>query len=160
MARWSRKSNNSEDCDLCSQKLKQLSFKILRKFAYSRAMRKIATTLLFGAFTSLLVYRSASHLLGWYLTGQLGAHKKPVLDGLQVLTYSSDPIRFTIEFDLYLFLLTMGVLGVLTTIRDVLLEVAGPPYLVDLQKTYELVMRIYWLFASSLLIIALFNKIG
>ena len=64
------------------------------------------------------------------------------------------PNRFTIEFDLYLFLLTMGALGVLMAFRDILLEVLGPQYLVDLEPTYQLVMRSYWLLAGSLLIVA------
>jgi hypothetical protein len=121
-------------------------------------MRKIAIALLFGVFTGLLGYMSADRLLEWYRTGQLAVHKKPVLGGPDVLTYSGDPIGFTIEFNLYLFLLTMGALGVLMAFRDILLEVLGPQYLVDLRTTYKLVMCSYWLFASSLLIAAALNR--
>lgn len=123
-------------------------------------MRKISVALLFGAFTGSLAYVSADRLLEWYRTGQLAVHKKPVLGGPDVLTYSGDPIGFTIEFDLYLFLLTMGALGVLMAFRDILLEVRGPQYLVDLQPTYKLVMGSYWLLAGGLLIIATLNRAG
>jgi hypothetical protein len=81
-------------------------------------MRRMTTSLLFGTFMGLLAYVSADRLLEWCRTGQLAAHKKPVLGGSDVLTYSGDPIGFTIEFDLYLFLLTMGALGVLMAFRD------------------------------------------
>jgi hypothetical protein len=117
-------------------------------------MRKIAIALLFGVFTGYLAYVSADRLLEWYRTGQLAVHKKPVLGGPDVLTYTGDPLGFTMEFDLYLFLLTMGALGVLMAFRDILLEVLGPQYLVDLQTTYKLVMCSYWLFASSFLVVA------
>lgn len=122
-------------------------------------MRKIGIAFLFGAFTGALAYVSADRLLDWYRTGQLAAHKKPVF-GPDVLTYSGDPIGFTIEFDLYLFLLTMGALGVLMAFRDILLEVRGPQYLVDLQPTYKLVMCSYWLIAGGLLIVAAFNRVA
>ena len=106
-------------------------------------MRKIGIALLFGVFTGLLAYLSADRLLKWYQTGQLAVHKKPVLGGADVLTYSGDPIGFTIEFDLWLLLLTMGALGVLMAFKDILLEALGPQYFVDLQPTYQLVMRSY-----------------
>ena len=121
-------------------------------------MRKIGLTLLFGAFTSSLVYVSAGRLLEWYRTGQLSVHKKPVLGGPDVVTYSGDPIAFTIEFDLYLFLLTMGALGVLMTCRDILLEILGPRSPFDLQRTYWFVMLSYWLLAGGLLIVAAFSR--
>ncbi len=121
-------------------------------------MRKIGITLLFGAFTGLLAYVSADRLLEWYRTGQLAVHQKPVLGGPDVLTYSGDPIGFTLAFDLYLFLLTMGALGIVMTVRDIMLEVLGPQYVVDLQRTYLLVMCSYWLLAAGLLIVANFNS--
>jgi len=139
-------------------KLKKLTLKVLSNFAYNHMMRKIGLSLLFGAFMGLLAYVSADRLLEWYRTGQLVAHKKPVLGGPDVLTYAGDPIGFIIEFDLCLLLLTMGVLGVLMAFRDILLEVLGPQYLVDLQPTYQLVMRSYWLLAGSLLIVATLNR--
>jgi len=121
-------------------------------------MRKIGIALLFGTFTGLLAYVSADRLLEWYRTGQLAVHKKPVLGGPGVLTYSGDPIGFTLEFDLYLFLLTMGALGVLMAFGDILREVLGPQYRVDLQPTYKFVMCSYWLLAGSLLIFAACNS--
>ena len=123
-------------------------------------MRKIWIALLFGVFTGLLAYVSADRLLEWHRTGQLAVHKKPVLGCPDVLTCSGDPIGFTIGFDLYLFLLTMGVLGVLMAFRDILLQVLGPQYLIELQTTYKLVMCSYWLFAGSLLIVAALNRAG
>ncbi len=77
-------------------------------------------------------------MLEWYRTGRLAMHKKPTLGGSDVLTYSGDPIGFTIEFDLYLFLFTMGALGVLMACRDILLEVLGPQYLLDLRRPISL----------------------
>jgi hypothetical protein len=79
--------------------LKKLTLKVLSNFAYYHMMRKIGLSLLFGAFMGLLAYVSADRLLEWYRTGQLAAHKKPVLGGPDVLTYSGDPIGFTIAFD-------------------------------------------------------------
>jgi hypothetical protein len=137
--------------------LKKLTLKVLRNFAHNHMMRKIGIALLFGAFTGLLAYVSADRLLEWYRTGQLAVHKKPMLGGPDVLTYSGNPIGFIIEFDLYLFLLTMGALGVVMAFRDILLEVLGPQYLVDLQRTYQLVMCSYWLLAGGLLIVATLN---
>jgi hypothetical protein len=83
-----------------------------------------------------------------------------VLGGPDVLTYSGDPIGFTMAFDLDLLLLTMGALGVLMACRDILLEVLGPHYLLDLQPTYKLVMCSYWFVAGGLLIIAAFNRVA
>jgi hypothetical protein len=121
-------------------------------------MRRIGLTLLFAAFTGSLIYVSASRLLDWYQTGQLAVHGKHPLGGPDVVTYLSDPIGFTIEFDLYLFLLTMGVLGVLVACRDIVLEVLGsqsfPQGLLDLRRPYQLVMLGYWLIAGVLLIVA------
>ncbi|MBO4222283.1 hypothetical protein [Bradyrhizobium neotropicale] len=121
-------------------------------------MRKIGLALLFGAFASLMVYVSAGRLLEWYRTGQLAAHKKLVLGGPDIVTYSGDPIGFIIEFDFYLFLLSMGVLGVLIACRDILLEVGGPGSFVDLRRIYLLAMLSYWLLAGGLLIVAAFSR--
>lgn len=101
---------------------------------------------------------SAGRLFGWYQTGQLAVHKKHPLGGPDFVTYLSDPVGFIIELDLYLFLLTMGVLGVLLACRDILLEVLGPQSfpqgLLDVRRTYQLVMLCYWLVAGVLLIVA------
>lgn len=121
-------------------------------------MRRIGLALLFAAFTGSLIYVAAGRLLEWYQTGQLAVHKKHPLGGPDVVTYLSDPVGFTIEFDLYLFLLTMGVLGVLLACRDILLEVLGPQSfpqgLLDVRRTYQLVILCYWLIAGVLLIVA------
>jgi hypothetical protein len=138
--------------------LKKLTLKILRDFAYSHKMRKIAIAILFGTFTGLLAYVSADRLLEWYRTGQLAVHKKPLLGGLDLLTYSGDPIGFTLEFDLYLFLLTMGTLGVLMACRDILIVVLGQQSVLDLRRTYLLVMCFYWFLAGGLLIVATLNR--
>jgi hypothetical protein len=104
------------EVDQVRHKLKKLPVKVLSNFTYDHVMRKIAIALLVGVFTGLLAYVSTD-LLEWYRTGQLAVHKKPVLGGPDVLTYSGGPIGFTIEFELYLFLFTMGALGVLMGIE-------------------------------------------
>jgi hypothetical protein len=77
-------------------------------------------------------------LYEWYLNGQLTMHRKMPL-GPDAVTYSSDPIGFLIEFDLNLFLLAMGTLGVLVACRDVLLEVQGPQDIFDLDRVNQLI---------------------
>ena len=80
---------------------------------------------LFGLFAGLIAYLSAGWLYEWYETGHLAVHRKmPV--GPDAVTYSSDPVGFLIEFDLNLFLIAMGALGVLIAFRDILLETRGP----------------------------------
>lgn len=125
-------------------------------------MRRIGLALLFAAFTGSLIYVSASRLLEWYQTGQLAVHKKHPLGGPHVVTYLSDPVGFAITFDLYLFLLAIGVIGVLVACRDIVLEAFGPNNfpqgLLDLRRTYQLVMLGYWLVAGVLLIVATVTK--
>jgi cytochrome b len=53
--------------------------------------------------------------------------------------YACDPIGFLMEFDLYLFLLAMGTLGVLVACRDVFLEVIGPQSFFDLHGASKLI---------------------
>ena len=99
-------------------------------------MKKIGLTVLFGVFASAIAFVSAGRLYEWYLTGQLTMHRKmPV--GPDAVTYSSDPIGFLIEFDLNLFLLAMGALGVLVACREVLLEVQGPQDIFDLDRVNQ-----------------------
>jgi hypothetical protein len=101
-------------------------------------MKKIGLAVLFGVFASAIACVSAGRLYEWYLTGQLTMHRKmPV--GPDAVTYSSDPIGFLIEFDLNLFLLAMGTLGVLVACRDVLLEVQGPQDIFDLDRVNQLI---------------------
>ncbi|MBR0872913.1 hypothetical protein JQ633_21310 [Bradyrhizobium tropiciagri] len=127
-------------------------------------MRKFGILLLFGCFTWALLYVSTIRLLDWYQTGRLAVHKTSPLGGPGFATYASDPIGFTIEFDLYLLLLTSGALGVLMTCRGILLAVFGPrdflsPHgLLDQRRTWQLVMLCYWVIAIALLIIAAVNK--
>ena len=72
------------------------------------------------------------------MTGQLTMHRKmPV--GPDAVTYSSDPIGFLTEFDLNLFLLAMGALGVLVACRDFLLEVQGPQDIFDLDRVNQFI---------------------
>jgi hypothetical protein len=126
--------------------------------AMANDMRRIGLALVVAAFTGLLIYVSAARLLEWYQTGRLAVHKKHPLGGPDGVTYLSDPVGFTLQFDLYLFLLTMGVLGVLLACRDIVLEVVGPQSfpqgLLDMRRTYRLVMLGYWLIAGVLLIVA------
>ncbi|MEH2613565.1 hypothetical protein [Bradyrhizobium sp. AZCC 1693] len=94
--------------------------------------------MLFGVFAGAIAYVSAARLYEWHLTGQLRMHRKmPV--GPDAATYSTDPIGFLMEFDLYLFLLAMGTLGVLVACRDVFLEVKGPQGFFDLHRANQLV---------------------
>jgi hypothetical protein len=51
-------------------------------------------------------------------------HRKMPL-GPDAVTYSSDPVGFLIEFDLNLFLIAMGGLGVLVACREIIIEIAG-----------------------------------
>ena len=139
-------------------KLKEMTLTVLSSFAYDHMMRKIGLSLLFGGFMGLLAYVSGDRLWEWYRTGQLAVHKKPVLGGPDVLTYAGDPVGFIVEFDLCLFLLTMGALGVLMAFREILHEVLGPKYLADLQPTYQIVMLSYCFLAGSLLMVATFNR--
>lgn len=64
-------------------------------------MKKIALAVLFGVFASAIACVSAGRLYEWYLTGQLTMHRKMPL-GSDAVTYSSNPIGFLMEFDLYL----------------------------------------------------------
>lgn len=125
-------------------------------------MRRLALTLLFGAFTAFLICVSASRLMEWYQTGRLAVHKKHPLGGPDVLTYASDPIGFTIEFDLDLFLLTMGVLGALLACRDMLLQLLGPQIfpqsLLDVRRGFRFVVLCYWIVAGTLLVAAAMNR--
>jgi hypothetical protein len=118
-------------------------------------MQKIGLTLLFGLFMGLIAYVSAGRLYEWYQTGQLAMHKKmPV--GPDVVTYSSDPTGFLMEFDFNLFLITMGTFGVLIACRDVFLEVRGPQSFFDLRHAYGLVTIFNWLlFGFTLIVFAL-----
>ena len=101
-------------------------------------MKRIGLAVLFGVFASAIAYVSAGRLHEWYLTGHLAMHRKmPV--GPDVVTYSSDPIAFLMEFDLNLFLLAMGTLGVLVACRDILLEVQGPQDIFDLDRVNQLI---------------------
>lgn len=101
-------------------------------------MRRIGLALLFGMFAGAIVSVSVARLYEWYETGHLAMHRKmPV--GPNVVTYSSDPIGFLIEFDLYLFLSAMGILGVLVACRDVFLEVIGPQSFFDLHGVSKLI---------------------
>ena len=125
-------------------------------------MRSIGIALLLAAFTGSLIYVSVGRLLEWYQTGQLAVRMKHPLGGPDVVTYLSDPVGFIIEFDLHLFLLTMGVLGVLLACRDILLEVLGPQGfpqgLLDVRRAYKLVMLCYWLIAGVLLIVTIVTR--
>jgi hypothetical protein len=118
-------------------------------------MRKIGLSLLFGVFTGLIAYVSAERLYDWYQTGRLAVHKKmPV--GPDV-TYSSDPVRFLMEFDLNLFLIAMGSLGVLAACREVILEVKGPQSFFDLRRARELLTIFTWLLGGFFLIVLAFG---
>ena len=99
-------------------------------------MKKIGLTVLFGVFASAIAFVSAGRLYEWYLTGQLTMHRKMPLGPD---AYSSDPVGFLIEFDLNLFLLAMGTLGVLVACRDVLLEAQGPQDIFDLDRVNQLI---------------------
>jgi hypothetical protein len=101
-------------------------------------MKKIGLAVLFGVFASAIACVSTGRLYEWYLTGQLTMHRKLPL-GPDAVTYSGDPIGFLMEFDLNLFLLAMGVLGVLVACRDVLLEVQGPRDIFDLDRVNRLI---------------------
>jgi cytochrome b len=101
-------------------------------------MRKIGLALLFGVFAGAIISVSAARLYEWYETGHLTMHRKMPL-GPDVVTYSSDPIGFLMEFDLYLFLLAMGTLGVLVACRDVFLEIIGPQSFFDLHGASKLI---------------------
>jgi hypothetical protein len=67
---------------------------------------------------------AAGRLYDWYETGYLVMHRKMPL-GPDAVTYSSDPVGFLIEFDLNLFLIAMGGLGVLVACREIIIEIAG-----------------------------------
>jgi hypothetical protein len=118
--------------------LNKLIHRVLENVGNNHRMKKIGLTVLFGVFASAISFVSAGRLYEWYLTGQLTMHRKmPV--GPDAVTYSSDPIGFLIEFDLNLFLLAMGTLGVLVACRDVLLEVQGPQDIFDLDRVNQLI---------------------
>jgi hypothetical protein len=85
-------------------------------------MRKNGLAILFGVLMGLIAYVSAERLRDWYETGQLAMHRKmPV--GPDFVTYTSDPVGFLIEFDLNVFLIVIGTLGVLVACRDIILEI-------------------------------------
>lgn len=99
-------------------------------------MRRIGLAVLFGVFMGLIANVSAGRLYEWYQTGQLTVHRKlPV--GPDVVTYSSDPVGFLIQFNLNLFLLIMAGYGVLIACRDVFLEVNVPFF--DLRPAGKLI---------------------
>lgn len=101
-------------------------------------MWKTVSAVLFGMFAGGIAYVSAGRLYEWYLTGQLTMHRKmPV--GPDVVSYSSDPVGFLMEFDLNLFLFVIGSLGVLFACRDILLEVTGPQTFFDLHRASKFV---------------------
>jgi hypothetical protein len=101
-------------------------------------MWKTVSALLFGVFAGAIASVSAARLYEWYETGHLAMHRKmPV--GPDAVTYSSDPVGFLMEFDLYLFLLAMGILGVLVACRDIFLEIIGPQSFFDLHRANQLI---------------------
>lgn len=87
-------------------------------------MWKILSALLLGVFTGLIVYVSGERLHGWYETGQLAMHRKFAV-GPDVVTYAGDPVGFSIEFCLNLFLIVMGSYGVLVACGHLVFEVSG-----------------------------------
>lgn len=88
-------------------------------------MRRIILASLFGPFMGLIAYGSAARLYEWCETGHLVMHRKMPI-GSDSVTYSDDPFRFLMEFDLDLFLIAIGALGVLAACREVILAIGGP----------------------------------
>jgi hypothetical protein len=118
--------------------LNNLIHQVLENVGNNHRMKKVGLAVLFGVFASAITCVSAGRLYEWYLTGQLTMHRRMPL-GSDAVTYSSDPVGFLIEFDLYLFLLAMGTLGILVACRDVLLEAQGPQDIFDLDRVNQLI---------------------
>jgi hypothetical protein len=89
-------------------------------------MRRISTRLFFIIFMGLLAFAGASRLTEWYATGRLEVHRTMPL-GSNIVTYSSDPAGFLLEFGLDAFLVAMGSLGIIIACREIALELAGFP---------------------------------
>ena len=106
--------------------LNNLIHQVLENVGNNHRMKKIGLAVLFGVFASAIACVSAGRLYRMVPDpGQLTMHRKMPL-GPDAVTYSSDPVGFLIEFDLYLFLLVTGTLGILIACRDVLLEAQRP----------------------------------
>ena len=123
-------------------------------------MWKTVSALLFGVFAAAIAHMSAGRLYEWYLTGQLRMHRKMPL-GPDAVTYSGDPIGFLIEFDLYLFLSAMGILGVLVACRDVFLEIIGPQGFFDLNRASQFITvftTLLTLFFLAVFAVGLFQR--
>ena len=76
----------------------------------------------------LLAFAGATRLTEWYATGHIEMHRTMPL-GSNIVTYSSDPAGFLLEFGLDAFLVAMGGLGIIIACREIILELAGLPQL-------------------------------
>ena len=70
--------------------------------------------LVFGLFSLVLAYVGGMRLYGWCETGRLAAPHRAMMDMYEVISFGSDPVRFVLEVGGNVFLLAMGILGVVT----------------------------------------------
>jgi hypothetical protein len=70
--------------------------------------------IVFGLFSLLLAYVAAMRLYGWCETGRLAPPHRAMMDIYEVISYGGDPVRFVLEVGGNVFLLAMGILGVVT----------------------------------------------
>ena len=87
-------------------------------------MRKIAAVFLFGIFCSLLAYAGGERLSQWTETGQLAMHRK-MFGGADFVSCSTDRVGFLLAFGFNLYLLKMGLLGMLMACREMWLRAQG-----------------------------------
>jgi len=80
-------------------------------------MKRSVLSLLLAAFCVALVYAGGLRLYDWYGTGQLAMHRE-MLNAPDHISWAIDPVLFTGEFALNIFLVVMGFIGIGSACQD------------------------------------------